>query len=88
MSLKQLEQSVLGLSPEERRKFANWFETHRDELIDDSADDFELSEEQKAELLRRKEMFLADPSIATPWEGTIEKIRKQLHARRAQKAAA
>ena len=56
------------------------------ELLGETQDD--LSEEQKAEILRRRDAFLAAPSLAEPWEGTAERIRQHLHARRAQKAAA
>lgn len=55
MSVEQLESQIRALSPEERRQFASWFDEHRDELID--AGDFELSEEQTAELLRRRREY-------------------------------
>lgn len=87
MSVKQLESAVAALSPDERRKFFHWLDDHRHELVEE-ADDFALTAEQKAELLRRKESFLADPSLAEPWAGTPEKIHQHLHARRAQKASA
>lgn len=85
MSVEQLESKIRELSLEERRQFADWFDDHRAELIDEN--DFELSEEQKAEILRRKKEFLTNPSIAEPWEGTAEKIHQHLHARRAKKTA-
>lgn len=85
MSLEQLESAILGLPPAERWRLAEWFEDHLAELLGETGD--ELSEEQKAEILRRRDAFLADPSIAEPWEGTAERIRQHLHARRAQKAA-
>jgi len=83
MSLEQLESAIVALPVEERWRLAEWFEEHLDELL--GAGD--LSEEQKAELIRRREAFLADQSIAEPWEGTAERIRQHLHARRIQKAA-
>jgi putative addiction module component (TIGR02574 family) len=83
MSLEQLESAIVALPLEERLRLAEWFERHLDELVGEA----ELSEEQKAEILRRHDAFLADPSIAEPWEGTAERIRQHLHARRAQKAA-
>ena len=85
MSLEQLESAILALPPEQRWRLAEWFEDHLAELLGGTED--ELSEEQKTEILRRREAFLADPSIAGPWEGTAERIRQHLHARRAQKAA-
>jgi hypothetical protein len=87
MSVEQIEATIESMSASERKKFACWFDEHRRELIDE-ADDFALTGEQQAELLRRKEAFLADPSIAEPWAGTPEKIHQHLHARRAQKTSA
>jgi putative addiction module component (TIGR02574 family) len=86
MSVKQLESAIAALPPNERREFIHWLDDHRHELVDE-ADDFALTAEQKAELLRRRKAFLADPSIAGPWEGTPEKIHQHLHARRAQKTS-
>jgi len=83
MSLEQLESAIVALPPEERWRLAEWFEEHLDDLLGEG----DLSEEQKAEILRRREAFLAEASIAEPWEGTAERIRQHLHARRAQKAA-
>ena len=85
MSVQQLESAIKALSPEERRQLADWFDDHREELVDDPD---VLSEEQKAEVLRRRAAFLADPSIAEAWEGTTEQVREHLHARRAKKTAA
>ena len=33
MSVEQLEQSVLKLAPEDRRRFLDWLHTHEDELL-------------------------------------------------------
>ena len=85
MSLQQLESAILALPPEDRWRLAEWFEDHLAELLGET--DHDLSEEQKAEILRRRDAFLADPALAEPWEGTVERIRQHLHARRAQKAA-
>ena len=38
------------------------------------------------EILRRRAAYLADPSIAEPWEGTIDRVRQRLHGLRRQKA--
>ena len=87
MSVEQIESAIKAMPLEELVQFADWFDAHRHELVaDDTSDD--LSAEQKAELLRRKESFLADPASAEPWAGTPEKIREHLHARRAQKTVA
>jgi hypothetical protein len=58
MSVEQLESKIRELSPEERRQFADWFDVHREELIDD---DFELSEAQKEELMHRRREYDEHP---------------------------
>lgn len=83
MSLEQLESAIVALPAEERWRLVEWFDEHLDELLGED----DLSEEQKAEILRCREAFLAEPSTAEPWEGTAERICQHLHARRAQKAA-
>ena len=85
MSLEQLESAIVALPSEDRWRLAEWFEEHLPELLGEMEDD--LSAEQKAEILRRRDAFLADPSIAEPWAGTAERLRQHLHARRVQKAA-
>lgn len=85
MSVDQLETALRALSPEERRTFIHWLDEHRDELID-AADDFSLTEEQKAELLRRRDEALAHPELLKPWDGTVERVRGQLDEIRRQKA--
>jgi len=86
MSLEQLESSILSLAPEERKQFALWFEEHRHDLIQDDGDD-ELTAEQQAEILRRREQALAHPELLEPWDGTIDRVRQRLHELRRQKAA-
>ena len=86
MSLEQLESSILSLSEEERKQFARWFEEHRHELCDDAGDG-ELTPEQQAEILRRREQALVHPELLEPWDGTIDRVRQRLHEVRRQKAA-
>ena len=90
MSVQELEKQVQTLPPEELARFSQWFDTYRDTvmgeaLTDEWSDD--LSEEQKQEILLLRAAYLADPSVATPWEGTAERIIEQLRARRRQEAA-
>jgi hypothetical protein len=77
VSLEQLESAILGLTPDERQRLAVWFEENRRELLGDDPD--ELSEEQKAEVVRRRELALAYPELLEPWDGTIERVRERLH---------
>ena len=86
MSLEQLEQAILGLTPQERLRLAVWFEENRRELLSDESD--ELSPEQEAEIVRRRDLALAHPELLEPWDGTIERVRERLHEFRRQKASA
>jgi hypothetical protein len=85
MSLEQLETAILGLSPKERQQLALWFEEHRREIVGDEGD--ELSEQQMAEISRRRQQALAHPELLEPWDGAIERVRERLHEFRRQKAS-
>ncbi|HMC25821.1 MAG TPA: hypothetical protein VKH14_10130 [Candidatus Udaeobacter sp.] len=87
MSLEQLESAILELSPQERQRLAVWFEENRRELLGDDDSD-ELTEEQQAEIVRRRDLALAHPELLEPWDGTIERVRERLHEFRRQKASA
>lgn len=90
MSVQALEAQVRALSPEELAQFSQWFEAYRETALGDDEVDTEaadLSETQKAELLRRVEFAKCHPEALEPWEGTTERIREHLHALRGQKAA-
>jgi putative addiction module component (TIGR02574 family) len=56
MSVEQIEATIRALPPEERAQFVEWFDDHRSELV---ADD--VSEAQKAELLRRRQEYDEHP---------------------------
>jgi putative addiction module component (TIGR02574 family) len=56
MSVEQIEASIRALPPAERAQFVEWFDDHRSELV---ADD--VSEAQKAELLRRRREYDEHP---------------------------
>jgi len=85
MSVEQIEATLLRLSREERRQFADWFYQHEEEILDPREDD-EISPEARAEILRRREEALAHPELLEPWEGTTERLRAQLNEIRRQKA--
>jgi hypothetical protein len=82
VSLDKLEQAILDLKPEERQRLAVWFEENRRELLGDNSD--EMSEEQEAEIIRRRELALAHPELLEPWDGTIERVRERLHEFRSE----
>ena len=90
MSVQELEKQVQTLPPGELARFSQWFDNYRgtvmgEALTEEWPDD--LSEEQKQEIILRRAAYLADPSVATPWEGTAERLIEQLRARRRQEAA-
>jgi len=87
MSLQQVESAILALTPEERQRLAVWFEEHRQELLGETEADNDLTEEQRAEILRRRDFALAHPDLLEPWEGTIERARQRLNELRRQKAS-
>jgi len=82
MSVEQLEKSVLGLSPEDRRRFLDWLYEHEEELRGPDG----LDAEVKAEILRRRDAASANPEQLESWEGTTERVRARLHEIRNQKA--
>ncbi|MBI3878900.1 MAG: hypothetical protein HY301_02415 [Verrucomicrobia bacterium] len=75
MSVDQLEQSVLKLKPDERRRFFDWLFDHEDELV---GPDY-LHPEVQAEILRRRDEVPAHPEKLEPWTGTAERVRARLH---------
>jgi hypothetical protein len=88
--MPELKKQVQALPPNELERFSQWFDTYREtSLLATPAEPRpeDLSEEQKEEILRRRAAYLADPSMATPWTGTAERLLDQLRARRRQKAS-
>lgn len=86
MSVEQIEQSVLQLQSEERRRFVQWFYEHADQLV--GPDDELIHPDIKAEILRRRDEADARPGLLEPWAGTTERVRARLHDLRRQKAQA
>ena len=60
MSIEQVEDAILALAPAERRQLLEWFDEHRHELFGPT-ESAELSEAQKAEVLRRRDEYDAHP---------------------------
>lgn len=88
MSVEQLEQSVLKLSDEERRQFADWFYQHESEIIGQPDDD-DIHPSVKAEVLRRRDEALAHPELMEPVTGEwFEQMKRKLADARAAKASA
>ena len=74
----------MSLSLEERRRFADWFYDHEHDLI--GSEDSHTHPEVKAEVIRRREEAEANPTLLSPWEGTIQKARAALDELRGKKA--
>jgi len=68
---KVLRDQVLQLPPEERLELAYDLL----ESLPDADDDFELTDEQKAEIDRRIAEHERDPGSAIPWEVVRERLR-------------
>jgi hypothetical protein len=58
MSVQELEERVRQLPARERRRFLAWVDENREELVEAAND---LSEEQKAEVLRRRAEYERHP---------------------------
>ena len=83
MSVEQITTTLLQLPPEERRRFADWFYEHEEELTGP----VDIHPDVKAEILRRRDEVDAHPELLELWEGTTERVRARLHELRHQKAA-
>lgn len=73
MSVEQLEQSVLQLSPEERRQFFTWIYEHEVELV--GAD--YIHPEVQAEILRRRDEALAHPEELENWNTAFPRMKQR-----------
>jgi hypothetical protein len=87
VSLEQIEARILELPPEERRRFAVWYEAHRKDLLPELEEEEDLADEQRAEILRRRDLALAHPELLEPWEGTVDRVRSKLHELRPKNPA-
>lgn len=78
MSVEQLESAIKALLPEERERFAGWFDEHRHELIQRP----EIEDAQQREVLKRLRETDADPAALEPFEeADLDKmIRDAAHA--------
>ena len=88
MSLQELEHQIRDLDELELVRFGVWFDRFR-ETHDTSAepDEAQLSKDQREVLESRLDALDADPSLAVPWEGTIQRVNERLEKLHAQKTA-
>ena len=93
MSVEQLEEQVRRLAPKELAHFVLWLDSYlgRTPLSDDDESDAgsgDLSEQEQAELLRRRAEILAHPSFAQPMDDEyFERLKRELADARAQRAS-
>jgi hypothetical protein len=84
MSIEQVESAIREMPPEERRRLLLWLDEHRHELFAGSQD---VTEAQKAELLRRRQEYFEHPErfIRVTTEAELdrffEEIRREVQAR-------
>jgi hypothetical protein len=84
MSAEQLEDSLMKLPRDERRRFAQWFYENENDILEPREDDATHPAIQ-AEIMRRREEVDTHPERLEPWEGTTERVRARLHELRRQK---
>jgi hypothetical protein len=93
MSLAEIETKVLHLSEQERRQFAQWFYAHEAEIAgpwtEEEDEDAELSDELKAELMRRLKEIEGNPEILETFDlEAFDRMTKELVDERAQATSA
>ena len=84
MSVEQIEATIEAMPVSERQEFARWFDEHRNKLLTDAPEDF--SEEQKTELLRRRQEYDEHPERFVSMDKKsldqmFSRIRKNVAAR-------
>ena len=78
MSIEQLEDQVLQLPRDERRRFACWFYEHENQIVEPREGD-EISVATKAEILRRSAELDANPGLAVPvTDEWFEQMKRRL----------
>ena len=88
MSVDQLEQSVLKLTRQERRRFAQWFYDHEGDILDPNDED-EISVATRTEVLRRRDELAANPGLAVPvTDEWFDQLKRKLADARARQASA
>jgi recombinational DNA repair ATPase RecF len=81
MSVEQLEQSVLNLTAEERRRFLDWLCDHEEEWLGRDAG---LHPEARAEILRRRDEALAHPEKLEDWDAAFARMQQRFDELRRQ----
>jgi hypothetical protein len=81
MSVEQLESAIKALPPEERERFAGWFDNHRHELIRSR----EVEDAQQREVLRRLHETDTNPDTLEAFEETdLERMIHNVTSKKTQ----
>jgi hypothetical protein len=83
MSVEQIEANIEAMPVSERRKFVNWFDAHRHELLP------EIETAQQAEVLTRLAETDANPELLEPFEeADVERMIQDTVNAHAKKSSA
>ena len=66
MSVEKLEEQIRQLPPDELARLTGWFDQFLGRSAPGDSEDIDLTDEEKAELLRRRDQLAADPNLAQP----------------------
>ena len=88
MNVEQIEQTLLQLPREERRRFVDWFYKHEAEILHPQDEDY-IHPAVKAEILRRRDELDANPGLAVPvTDEWFEQLKRKLADARPPQASA
>ncbi len=85
MSVEQLESAIKALPPEERRRFAGWFDDHRHELI--QRKEIEAAQQQEV-LLRLNETDTKPAALESFEEADVDRMISDAAHAHTKKASA
>lgn len=86
MSIEQLEQQIQRLPPQDLARLVGWLDGFLDRQPPQApADSDDLSVDEQAKLLRRRDELLANPDLAQPMDDDyFEGLKRQLADARAR----
>jgi hypothetical protein len=88
MNVEQIENQLMELPMQERRRFARWFYEQEEKLLGDSSET-EISPEIQEEIFRRRDALRANPGLAVPvTDEWFQRLKQKLSLARASKASA
>jgi len=89
MSVEQLEEQIQRLPQQDLARLVGWLDRflgRRD--TEDSAESVDLTDKEKAELVRRRDELTANPALAQPMDDDyFDGLKRELADARARKAS-